>query len=154
MIAAPLVLAVLVSAFAPPRTEMKGPLPPALEAQAKAVGKTIRCAVCQGLSVADSPSPMAQAMMDRVRELVEEGKSDAEVRAYFVERYGEWILLEPTTSGFNLLVWLLPFVFVGLGLAVIASKRRTQAAQAPAASQAVAQSPADDYLSRVRRDVE
>ncbi|MCC6812341.1 MAG: cytochrome c-type biogenesis protein CcmH [Deltaproteobacteria bacterium] len=145
-----LLLLLALAAYAPQHAGT--PITPELEAKAHTIGKTIRCAVCQGLSVADSPSPMAQSMMDRVRELVTEGKSEAEIHAYFVERYGEWILLEPKAEGFNLIVWVLPFVFVGLGLAVIArntavSEDARQAGPAPEAAD-------DPYLKAVRDRVE
>jgi cytochrome c-type biogenesis protein CcmH len=122
---------------------------PALEAHALAVGREIRCAVCQGLSVTDSPSPMAQSMLDRVRELVQEGKDDDAIRAYFVERYGEWILLEPKASGLNWLVWLGPFLFVGVGLIVISRQARPKpgADATPAADD-------DPYLKALRDEVE
>ncbi len=129
------------------------PLAPDLEAKAHEIGKTIRCAVCQGLSVADSPSPMAQSMMDRVRDLVREGKNEQEIAAYFVERYGEWILLEPKAEGFNLLVWILPFVFVGLGLAVIA--RNTAVKEDARRAGPEKKTDAEDaYLRAVRDRVE
>lgn len=145
-----LLLVLLLGAYAPQHAGT--PLTPELEQRAQTLGKQIRCAVCQGLSVADSPSPMAQSMMDRVRELVQENKSDEEIRAYFVERYGEWILLEPVAEGFNLIVWVLPFVFVGLGLAVIA---RNTAAKQDARTSGQAAEPADDpYLKAIRERVE
>ena len=143
-------LLLALAAYAPQHAGT--PITPELEAKAHPIGKTIRCAVCQGLSVADSPSPMAQSMMDRVRELVTEGKSEAEIHAYFVERYGEWILLEPKAEGFNLIVWVLPFVFVGLGLAVIA---RNTAVKEDARQAGPAPEAADDpYLKAVRERVE
>jgi len=54
-----------------------------------------------------------------VRERLEAGESPAEVVQYFVDRYGEWILLSPRRSGFTLLVWLAPLVAVALGLAIV-----------------------------------
>jgi len=72
--------------------------------------------VCQNLSVADSPSEMASQMRAIIRERLAAGESPAEVQRYFVDRYGEWILLAPPRRGFNLLVWLLPLVAVAVGL--------------------------------------
>ena len=82
------------------------------------VAAQLRCVVCQNLSVADSPSEMAGQMRAIIRERLAAGESPAEVQRYFVERYGEWILLSPPRRGFNLLVWLLPLVAVVVGLAV------------------------------------
>jgi cytochrome c-type biogenesis protein CcmH len=97
---------------------------PAAAQQATTVGDEIvhevaarlRCVVCQNLSVADSPSEMASQMRAIIRERLAAGESPAEVQRYFVDRYGEWILLSPPRRGFNLLVWLLPFVAVVVGL--------------------------------------
>ena len=84
------------------------------------VAAQLRCVVCQSLSVADSPSETANQMRGIIRERLAAGESPAEVRAYFVEKYGEWILLAPPKSGFNLLVWVVPFVGLGLGLVLVA----------------------------------
>src|SRR3954470_5152771 len=66
-----------------------------------AIGRGLRCPVCQGMPISESPSDMAQAMMKRVREMVAEGQSESDIKAYFVSRYGEWVLLEPTHQGVN-----------------------------------------------------
>ena len=84
------------------------------------VAAQLRCVVCQSLSVADSPSETASQMRGIIRERLAAGESPAEVRAYFVEKYGEWILLAPPKSGFNLLVWVVPFASLGLGLVLVA----------------------------------
>src|SRR3954465_7509304 len=80
----------------------------ALEARVKEVASQLRCPVCQGLSLQDSPSELSQEMKNLVREQLRAGKSPEEVRAYFVNRYGEWILLEPRALGFNWVVYALP----------------------------------------------
>ncbi len=96
-----------------------------LEEQVRQLAAELRCPVCQGLSVADSPSKMANQMRDLVRERLEAGESPEAVKAYFVERYGEWILLAPKKEGFNLLVWVLPFLgMFGGALALFAVVRR------------------------------
>lgn len=140
------------------------PLAPPLEARVQELAKHLRCAVCQGLSIADSPSSTARAQLETVRELVDEGKSDEEVVQYFVARYGDWVLLEPPVSGVNLLVWAGPLVLVALGLMLILRQLGPpQSAGATAdsdatttASSAVATAPtADDddpYLKAVREE--
>ena len=93
---------------------------PDLEDQTRAIAAELRCVVCQNLSVADSPSEMAQQMRGIVRDQLQAGKKPQEIKNYFVSKYGEWVLLAPTTKGFSLLVWVLPFVAlaVGLGLGI------------------------------------
>ncbi|HEY8368015.1 MAG TPA: cytochrome c-type biogenesis protein [Thermodesulfobacteriota bacterium] len=102
--------------------------PPPTEAEARRVQEIsaqLRCVVCQALSVADSPSTTAQQMRALVLEQVRAGKSDEEILAYFVSRYGEWVLLAPPRRGFNLLAWGLPFVGIGIGIvAVLLTARR------------------------------
>jgi cytochrome c-type biogenesis protein CcmH len=102
------------------------------------VAAQLRCVVCQNLSVADSPSEMAAQMRAIVRERLEAGETPEQVREYFVARYGEWILLAPRRSGFNLLVWGFPLAAVAVGFAVVALllrrwTRRRRVAAAPAA---------------------
>jgi cytochrome c-type biogenesis protein CcmH len=80
----------------------------ALERRTREVAAGLRCPVCQGLSLADSPSELALEMKGLVREQLAAGKSPEEVRAYFIGKYGEWVLLEPKPEGLNLLVYLLP----------------------------------------------
>ncbi|HSP77800.1 MAG TPA: cytochrome c-type biogenesis protein, partial [Myxococcaceae bacterium] len=108
------------------------PLEPRLEARVQTLGKELRCAVCQGLSIADSPSSMARAQLDKVRELVAAGKTDQEVRDYFIARYGEWVLLQPKAEGFNWLVWLGPVALLLGGSVVI--YRQVQRGPEPEAS--------------------
>lgn len=137
------------------------PLPPPQEARVQVLAKQLRCAVCQGLSIADSPSSMARAQLEMVRELVSEGKSDDEVVEYFVARYGDWVLLEPPVRGVNLLVWAGPLILVGLGLMLIlrqigpakdaATAAATGAATATGAD-ASAPEEEDPYLKAVREE--
>jgi cytochrome c-type biogenesis protein CcmH len=122
---------------------------PDLEDRVREIASELRCVVCQNLSVADSPSDLAKEMRNVVREQVQQGKSREEVQAYFVSRYGEYVLLAPPKRGFNLLVWGLPFLAVvaGGGAVYLVAKRWT--AQTPDARPAV--DPA--YAERVRREL-
>jgi cytochrome c-type biogenesis protein CcmH len=99
-----------------------------LEARTTAVASTLRCPVCQGESIQDSPSELAQQMRSVVRDRLRAGQTPDEVRAYFVSRYGEWILLQPKMTGLNILLYVLPVVLVvgGLILIVILVRRWTK----------------------------
>jgi len=88
-------------------------------------------------------------MRDLIRERLEVGESPEAVKAYFVARYGEWILLAPTREGFNLVVWILPFLGLGggaAGLYVILRRWKRRPTAAPASVD-----PA--YLEKVRREM-
>ena len=102
---------------------------PVLEAKTKTVASELRCPVCQGLSIQDSPSELAQQMRTVVKERLASGQSEQEVKDYFISKYGEWILLEPQAHGFNLLVYALPALLVvgGAGLIVLLVRRWTTA---------------------------
>jgi len=153
-----LTLSLLTGAFAPQQPGSE-PLAPPLEARVQLLAKGLRCAVCQGLSVADSPSSMARAQLDKVRELVAAGRSDAEVKEYFVARYGDWVLLKPPASGFNLAVWLGPVVLVVLGGIAVARQLRkrpapAQPSPAAAGTPAPPSSNSDAYLDAVRSELD
>ncbi|PYM66566.1 MAG: cytochrome C biogenesis protein CcdA [Candidatus Rokuibacteriota bacterium] len=122
------------------------------ESEVHEVAGGLRCVVCQNLSVADSPSEMARQMRAIVRERLEAGESPGEVVQYFVDRYGEWILLSPRRSGFNLLVWAAPLVAVAVGLAIVSVLVRRWA-RAPASSGTAL--PVDPAMrERIRRETE
>ena len=102
----------------------------ALEARVKQVASQLRCPVCQGLSLQDSPSELSQEMKNLVREQLRAGKTPDEVRRYFIQRYGEWILLEPQAHGFNWVVYALPVLLLiaGGGALTFALRRWTSGA--------------------------
>ncbi len=97
----------------------------ALERRVAEVSSVLRCPVCQGLSIQDSPSELSLQMKDVVRQQLREGKSPEEVKAYFVSKYGEWILLEPKASGMNLLVYIAPLLLLlGGGVVIFVAVKR------------------------------
>lgn len=95
------------------------PADSALEARTSALASKLRCPVCQGESIQDSPSELAQQMRAVVRERLRAGDTPDEVKAYFVSSYGEWILLEPRMTGLNILLYVLPVLLVIGGLAIV-----------------------------------
>jgi cytochrome c-type biogenesis protein CcmH len=145
----PLLAALIVVAAAGPAGAQSA-RPVGDEAVVHEVAAELRCVVCQNLSVADSPSEMAGQMRAIIRERLAAGESPAQVRQYFVERYGEWILLSPPRRGFNLLVWLAPLVALvaGLGVAALLVRRwtgRRRPAPAPVSA---------SMSERIRREME
>lgn len=118
----------------------------ALERKVKELSAQLRCPVCQGLSLADSPSELSQEMKSVVRDQLAAGKSPAEVKAYFVSKYGEWILMEPTRKGFNWAVYLLPVLAVGAGAGVIVMAVRRWTRQGPPGAEVVERSPLEAEL--------
>jgi cytochrome c-type biogenesis protein CcmH len=112
---------------------------PDLDDQTRAIATELRCVVCQNLSVADSPSEMAQQMRAIVREQLQAGKSPDEIKAFFVSKYGEWVLLKPKTTGFSALLWILPYVVLVLGVSIalwfvrvwVIKKKNTEQTAAP-----------------------
>ena len=86
--------------------------------RARALAAQLRCIECQGLSVADSRTTTAEAIKVDVRKRIDAGQSDDQIRQAYVDRYGEFILLEPSRS--NRVLWLLPVVIVLVGGAGIA----------------------------------
>lgn len=91
----------------------------ALDKKAREVASQLRCPVCQGLSINESPVQLAIEMKALVREQLAQGKSPEEVRQYFIDKYGEWVLLEPEPRGLNLLVYALPVLGVLAGALVV-----------------------------------
>jgi cytochrome c-type biogenesis protein CcmH len=105
---------------------------PALEARARAISAELRCLVCQNQSIDDSDAPLARDLRILVRERLQAGDSDGEVRSYLVDRYGEFVLLRPTFSARNLFLWLTPLVALALGAFLAVRRFRAPAAAAGA----------------------
>ncbi len=95
------------------------------EARFRKLSNELRCPTCQGLSVKDSEAGFSNSIKDKIHELMKLGKTDKEIKEYFIERYGEWILRAPPKKGFNLVLWILPGAGIGIGLlwVMILSKR-------------------------------
>jgi len=79
------------------------------------ISAELRCPVCQGLSVQDSPSETARSMRALVAQRVAEGRTDDEIRAEFRQSYGDWILLSPPLLSASGLIWLAPVAAVAIG---------------------------------------
>lgn len=98
---------------------------PALEARARALSAGLRCMVCQNQSIDDSDAELARDLRVLVRERIAAGDSDEAVMDYVVSRYGEFVLLRPTFTARNALLWGMPVILlVGGGAFLILSARR------------------------------
>jgi cytochrome c-type biogenesis protein CcmH len=107
--------------------------PATLESRTFEIARQLRCPVCTAESVGDSSASIAVEMRDVIQQQLQEGKSEKEILAFFQERYGDWILLNPPKRGVHLLVWLLPLIaaLVGVGFLVMYLRRWTKQAQTP-----------------------
>lgn len=99
---------------------------PVLQQRYRALSHELRCMQCQNQSIADSPVGLAGDLRREVRELLEAGKSDQEIRDFMRERYGDFILFRPTLSWRNAWLWVTPLVLllIGVGVAVRIVRQR------------------------------
>ncbi|MDP9193660.1 MAG: cytochrome c-type biogenesis protein CcmH [Acidobacteriota bacterium] len=116
------------------------------------VAELLRCPVCQGMAVADSPAEMAVNMKAQVHELLARGYTEEQILKYFELSYGQFVLLRPKFEGVNRLVWLLPVGALLIGAAVVFFKlRKLEAVAVPSPEEKPKPAPTDDpYLARVR----
>lgn len=118
-----------------------------LQQRVREVSKTLRCAVCQSESVWESNAELAIQMRDIVRERLIQGESPDQIRAYFVSRYGDYILLKPRAFGLNLLLWGGPFLLLAIGgTFLFRTLRKWVAETAPASPEEL--SPIDEKSRR------
>ena len=106
---------------------------PALEERAREISKELRCLVCRNESIDDSNAGLARDLRVLVRERLVAGDSDAEVKQYLVDRYGEFVLLKPVFSGANAALWFAgPIVFlIGLIASILYIRSRRPVRAAP-----------------------
>jgi cytochrome c-type biogenesis protein CcmH len=86
-----------------------------LDDETRRIGKQLQCPVCSGAPVSDSPSELAGQMRTVIRAKLEAGESEEQIVAYFVERYGDSVLIEPPRRGIGLLVWIAPLGALAAG---------------------------------------
>ena len=127
-----MLLASLLMAFAVETTLAD----PAEEARAQALMREVRCVACENEPVSQSAAPIAEDMRTRIREMVAEGRSDQEIRDWFVSRYGEFVLFRPPArDAASWLLWVLPFILLGAGVSiglVLAANARRKAGETEA----------------------
>jgi cytochrome c-type biogenesis protein CcmH len=121
----------------PPQDTYVAPLAdPALEARAKALQRELRCVVCQGQSIDESNAPLAADMRRLIREQIEQGKSDDQIKDFFVVRYGTFVLMNPPVGSDTYLLWFGPLVLVliggtVIGMTIMRARRRLATEPAP-----------------------
>jgi cytochrome c-type biogenesis protein CcmH len=108
---------------------------PVMEERARDISAGLRCLVCRNESIDESNATLARDLRLLVRERLVAGDTDEEVVAFVVDRYGEYVLLRPTMTGSNIVLWLAPAILLvlGAGLSVVYVRRR---AQSPAPTEA------------------
>ena len=121
-------LAVRATAMEPPSPDA------ALDARLKKLETELRCLVCQNQTLADSAAGLADDLRREVRALAVAGKSDAEIKAYLVARYGDFVLYNPPLKSTTWLLWLGPFALLVGGALLWWTVLRQRAARAPASA--------------------
>ena len=129
------------------------PLTAPQEAQAQAIGRTIRCPVCQGLPITESPSELSQQMLRELREQVVAGQNANQITSYFAARYGDTVLLDPPRRGVNLLLWLGPLAALLLGGWWLLGYLKRAKGMAAAMEDGEDIDESDDYLAQVKAQV-
>ncbi len=104
---------------------------PAEEARYWALIEELRCLVCQNQNLADSDALLAKDLRDQVLEMLQAGRSDAQIKAYLVERYGDFVLYRPPVKPATWMLWFGPALIVGAGLIVlvVTLRRRRRGAE-------------------------
>ncbi len=121
-----------------------------IDEEAHRIGQTLQCPVCEGLSVAESPSQLATQMRTVIREKLAAGETEEQITRYFVDRYGESVLRVPPRSGFTAIAWIVPYLALALAaffLVRTVGRRRHDTAPAAGSDAAL-----DSYLEEVDRD--
>lgn len=111
----PLIVLILIGFFALPAFAAEKLVPlkdVALEQRAKDLSLELRCLVCQNQSIESSDADLAIDLKILVREQISQGKTDLEIKQFLVDRYGEYVLLEPLFSLQNYLLWFTPIIFL------------------------------------------
>jgi cytochrome c-type biogenesis protein CcmH len=105
---------------------------PALQSRYEQINRELRCLVCQNQTIADSNATLAQDLRREVREMIEAGKSDEEIRTFMIERYGDFVLYRPRMTASTFLLWAAPVLLLLLGAFIGIRYVRRQAALADA----------------------
>jgi cytochrome c-type biogenesis protein CcmH len=101
---------------------------PVLEAKVMRIAAELRCLVCQNQTIADSHADLAQDLRNQVREMLRQGKGEAEILAYMTDRYGDFVLYRPPVKSTTTLLWFGPAVLLigGVIVLIVVLRRRSR----------------------------
>ena len=99
------------------------------EHRLKDLAEELRCLVCQNQTIADSNAPLALDLRNQIREQISAGKSDAQIRDYMVDRYGDFVLYRPPFKASTAMLWIGPFALLAFGAGVVIVMVRRRAAR-------------------------
>lgn len=100
------------------------PAPASVQDRAREISQSLRCPTCVGESIADSAALLSDAMRQTVEQQVREGRSADEIRAWFADRYGQQVLLDPPLDGSGWLLWAIPLTLIGAAVVVLVRRGR------------------------------
>jgi cytochrome c-type biogenesis protein CcmH len=128
------------------------------EQRAYSLDKQLMCPVCDGQTLDQSHAQLATDMKQVIREKIDAGETNQQIRDYFVDRYGEVVLAAPEASGFNLLVWVMPVVITTFGVLTVFwviknMKRKTAAATIATPTPILVDRQLESYLAKVDADI-
>jgi cytochrome c-type biogenesis protein CcmH len=103
---------------------------PALQTRYENLNRELRCLVCQNQTIADSNAPLASDLRREVREMIAAGKTDAEIRTFMIDRYGDFVLYRPRMTAGNFLLWGAPVLLLAIGIFAVVRVVRRRAAEA------------------------
>lgn len=117
------------------------------EARFQQLTRQLRCLVCQNENLADSNADLARDLRHQVFDLMRQGKSDAEIKQYLVDRYSDFVLYDPPVQGSTLLLWFGPLAILlaGAAVVVVTIRKRSRGTPASASSETSANDEGDDW---------
>lgn len=122
---------------------------PTLEQREQRLNRAIMCPVCPGESIDQSRNPLSAQMRGVVRDRLEQGWSEEQITAYFVDSYGPSVIMEPPASGFSLLAWVGPPVALALALAALVVALRAMRRRTPEPEARLTDEESEEYFARV-----
>ena len=139
-------LGVALAALAQP-AEIARPDAPT-ERRMKSLAEELRCLVCQNQTIAESTAPLASDLREQIRGQIAQGRSDAQIRGYMVERYGDFVLYRPPFKATTALLWMGPFALLAIGIAAFVRITRRRGQPAPASGDAARRAEIEALLAK------